>query len=83
MYRGPLPVGYWDTYDVIGGLHMQLVMVDQIVLDVVSQKSHPGKLSMVWITSLDFMLDSLEKRVKTLNNWTRVPLNQGLGYFRM
>jgi hypothetical protein len=40
---------------------MQLVMVDHIGLDSVSQKSHAGKLSTVWITSLDFMLDSLEK----------------------
>jgi hypothetical protein len=39
-------------------------MVDQIVLDVVSQKSHPGWLATVWITSLDFMLDSLEKKGK-------------------
>jgi hypothetical protein len=52
MYRGPLPVGYLDTYDVMGGLHMQLVMVDQIVLDIVSQTSHPGWLATVWITSL-------------------------------
>jgi hypothetical protein len=36
-------------------------MVDQIVLDIVGQKSHPGWLATVWITSLDFMLDSLEK----------------------
>jgi hypothetical protein len=36
-------------------------MVDQILLDIVSQKSHAGKLATVWITSLDFMLDSLEK----------------------
>jgi hypothetical protein len=43
---------------------MQLYMVDQIVLDVVSQKSHPGWLATVWITSLDFMLDSLEKKGK-------------------
>ena len=43
---------------------MQLVMVDQIVLDIVSQKSHPGRLATVWITSLDFMLDSLEKKGK-------------------
>jgi hypothetical protein len=43
---------------------MRLVMVDQIVLDVVSQKSHPGWLATVWITSLDFMLDSLEKKGK-------------------
>jgi hypothetical protein len=40
---------------------MHLFMVDQIVLDIVSRKSHPGKLSMVWITSLDFKLDSVEK----------------------
>jgi hypothetical protein len=39
---------------------MQLVMVDQIVLDIVSQKSHPGRLATVWIT-LDFMVDSVEK----------------------
>jgi hypothetical protein len=58
-------------------------MMDQIVIDVVSQKSHPGKLSMVWSTSFDLMLDSLKKRVKTLNNWTRVPLNQKLGCLRM
>jgi hypothetical protein len=58
---------------------MQLVMVDQIVLDIVNQKSHPGRLATVWITRLDFMLDSLEKRVKTLSNWTRVPLNRALG----
>jgi hypothetical protein len=62
---------------------MQLFMVDQIVLDIVSQESHPGRLTTVWITGLDFMLDSLEKRVKMLNNWTRVPLNQGVGCFRM
>jgi hypothetical protein len=37
---------------------MQLVMVDQIVLDFVSQKSHPGRLATVWGTSLDFMLDA-------------------------
>ena len=43
---------------------MQLVMVDQFKLDVVSQKSHPGWLATVWITSLDFMLDSLEKKGK-------------------
>jgi hypothetical protein len=43
---------------------MQLVMVDQIVLGVMSQKSHPGRLATVWITSLDFMLDSLEKKGK-------------------
>jgi hypothetical protein len=43
---------------------MQLVMVDQNVLDIVSRKSHAGKLSMVWGTSLDFMLDSLEKKGK-------------------
>jgi hypothetical protein len=41
---------------------MQLVMVDQIVLDFVSQKSHAGRLATVWITSLEFMLDSLEKK---------------------
>jgi hypothetical protein len=40
---------------------MQLVMVDQYVLDFVSQESHPGWLATVWITSLDFMLDSVEK----------------------
>jgi hypothetical protein len=40
---------------------MQLVVVDQIVLDILSQKSHPGKLATVWITSLDFMLDPVEK----------------------
>jgi hypothetical protein len=43
---------------------MQLVMVDQIELDIVSQKSHTGRLATVWITSLDFMLDSLEKKGK-------------------
>jgi hypothetical protein len=43
---------------------MQLFMVDQIVLDIMSQKSHPGWLATVWITSLDFMLDSLEKKGK-------------------
>jgi hypothetical protein len=43
---------------------MQLGMVDQIGLDVVSQKSHPGWLATVWITSLDFMLDSFEKKGK-------------------
>jgi hypothetical protein len=48
----------------MGGLHMQLFMVDQIVLDIVSQKSHPGRLATVCITSLDFMLDSLEKKGK-------------------
>jgi hypothetical protein len=61
MYRGPLPVGYWDIYDVMRWLHMQLVMVDQIELDIVSQKSHTGRLATVWITSLDFMLDSVKK----------------------
>jgi hypothetical protein len=40
---------------------MQLVMVDQIVLDVVSQKSHPGWLATVWRNGIDFMLDSVEK----------------------
>ena len=64
MYRGPLPVGYCDPYDVMGGLHMQLVMVDQFGLDFVSHKSHPGRLATVWITSLDFMLDSVEKTGK-------------------
>jgi hypothetical protein len=39
-------------------------MVDQIVLDIVSQDSHAGRLATVWITSLDFMLDSLEKKGK-------------------
>jgi hypothetical protein len=43
---------------------MQLAMVDQIVLDIVSRKSHPGRLATVWITSLDYMLDSVEKKVK-------------------
>ena len=43
---------------------MQLVMVDQFVLDFVSQESHPSRLATVWITSLDFMLDSLEKKGK-------------------
>jgi hypothetical protein len=43
---------------------MQLVMVDQFVLDIMSQKSHPGRLATVWITSLDFMLDSFEKKGK-------------------
>jgi hypothetical protein len=61
MNRGPLPVGYCDKYDVMGLIHIQLVMVDQFVLDVVSQKSHAGKLSTVWITSLDFTIDSVEK----------------------
>ena len=37
-------------------------MVDQIVLDIVSQKSHPGRLATVWITSPDFMVDSVEKK---------------------
>jgi hypothetical protein len=36
-------------------------MVDQIVLGVVSQESHPGWLATVWITSLDFTIDSVEK----------------------
>jgi hypothetical protein len=36
-------------------------MVDQIVLDILSQKSHAGKLATVWITSLDFTIDSVEK----------------------
>jgi hypothetical protein len=40
---------------------MQLVMVDHIVLIIVSRKSHPGRLATVCITSLDFVLDSLEK----------------------
>jgi hypothetical protein len=39
-------------------------VVDQMVLDIVSQKSHAGSLATVWITSLDFMLDSLEKKSK-------------------
>jgi hypothetical protein len=39
-------------------------MVDQFGLNVVSRKSHPGWLATVWITSLDFMLDSLEKKGK-------------------
>jgi hypothetical protein len=39
-------------------------MVDQIELEIVSQESHPGRLATVWITSLDFMLDSLEKKGK-------------------
>jgi hypothetical protein len=39
-------------------------MVDQFGLDCVSQKSHPGWLATVWITSLDFMLDSVEKTGK-------------------
>jgi hypothetical protein len=43
---------------------MQLFMVDQIVLDVVNQESHPGRLATVWRTSLDFMLDSIEKQGK-------------------
>jgi hypothetical protein len=43
---------------------MQLVMVDQFGLNVMSQKSHAGRLATVWITSLDFMLDSLEKKGK-------------------
>jgi hypothetical protein len=43
---------------------MQLVMVDQIVLAIVSQESHPGRLAKVWITSLDYMLDSLGKKGK-------------------
>jgi hypothetical protein len=43
---------------------MQLVMVDQFVLDIVSQESHPGRLATVWRTSLDFMLDSVEKTGK-------------------
>jgi hypothetical protein len=41
---------------------MQLFMVDQFGLEIVSQKSHPGWLATVWITSLDFMLDSVEKK---------------------
>jgi hypothetical protein len=43
---------------------MQLVMVDQFALDDVSQKSRAGWLATVWITSLDFMLDSVEKKGK-------------------
>ena len=39
-------------------------MVNQIVLDIVSQKSHPGRLATVWSTSLDFMLDFHEKKGK-------------------
>jgi hypothetical protein len=39
-------------------------MVDQFGLNVVSQKSHPGRIATVWITSLDFMIDSLEKKSK-------------------
>jgi hypothetical protein len=39
-------------------------MVNHIVLDIMSQKSHPGWLATVWITNLDFMLDSLEKKGK-------------------
>jgi hypothetical protein len=34
------------------------------VLDIVSQKSHPGRLATVCITSLDFMLDSRENKGK-------------------
>ena len=64
MYRGPLPVGYWDIYDVMGWLQMQLVMVDQFGLNVVSRKFHPGRLATVWSTRRDFMLDSLEKKGK-------------------
>jgi hypothetical protein len=37
-------------------------MVNQFALGVVSQKYHPGRLATVWITSLDFVLDSVEKR---------------------
>ena len=33
-------------------------------VDIVSQKSHAGKLVTVWSTSLDFMLDSVEKKGK-------------------
>jgi hypothetical protein len=40
---------------------MQLFMVDQIVFDFVSQKSHAGKLTTVWSTSLDVSVDSVEK----------------------
>jgi hypothetical protein len=39
-------------------------MVDQVVFDIVSRESHAGKLVTVWSTSLDFMLDSLEKKGK-------------------
>jgi hypothetical protein len=39
-------------------------MVDQIVLDIVSQKSHPDRLATVCITSPDFMLDSAIKKGK-------------------
>jgi hypothetical protein len=34
------------------------------VLDIVSQESHPGWLATAWITSLDVMLDSVEKTGK-------------------
>jgi hypothetical protein len=40
---------------------MQLFMVNQFGLEILSQKSHTGRLATVWITSLDFMLDSVEK----------------------
>jgi hypothetical protein len=39
-------------------------MVDQIVIDIASQESHAGKLVTVWSTSLDFMVDSVEKKGK-------------------
>jgi hypothetical protein len=39
-------------------------MVNQIVLDIMSQESHPGWLATVWRTNLDFRLDSLEKKGK-------------------
>jgi hypothetical protein len=55
-------------------------MMDQFGLNDMSQNSHPGRLATVWITTLDFMCNSVKKnRVKTLNNWTRVPLNRALG----
>jgi hypothetical protein len=58
---------------------MQLFMVDQFGLDFVSQESHPGWLATVWITSLDFMLDSVEKTGKNAEQLDTVSLNQGLG----
>jgi hypothetical protein len=39
-------------------------MVDQIELDIVSQKSHPGRLATVWSTSLDLCLILLKKQGK-------------------
>jgi hypothetical protein len=48
----------------MGRLHMQIFMVDQFVLDILSQKSHAGRLATVWITSVDLSLILLKKQGK-------------------